>query len=452
MKKWKMIYAVLFFGICLIPSVGLLFGGSEESTENRDLSELPKLQTEEGWNSGYLEQLGDYFQEHFAYRNELVTANALLNGRVFGVSTASGVIQGTDGWLYYMDSLEDYQRTNPMSERSLFNVAHSLALMQDYVEKKDCAFVFTVAPNKNTLYGEHMPYYYQIKTENPGNLERLEGYLEEEQVSYADLWETLSGWEEVLYHRRDSHWNNKGASIAADCILDTLGKLYISYTDGDYEVRKDFIGDLDEMLYPKALTPEEEIYYAKPFTYSYVEEVESNFAPRISTVSSLGSGSLVMYRDSFGNALLPYMAQAYGNAYFSRGIPYQLTDLDTHLADTVVVERAERFLPDMAGDPPVMPGPLVIVSGEDQPLDPEMLESLEVSSQGLYTKISGTIPKEALNVRSKIYVKVDGNMAYEAFPVTWDNGEEGFVLYLESGKFSGLENQIEVYIKEDIKG
>ena len=55
-----------------------------------------------------------------------------------------------------------------------------------------------------------------------------------------------------------------------------------------------------------------------------VEEISSNFDPRITTVNPVKEGSLVMYRDSFGNALLPYMADAYANAYFSRGIPYQL--------------------------------------------------------------------------------------------------------------------------------
>ncbi|MDO5422244.1 MAG: hypothetical protein Q4F41_00785 [Eubacteriales bacterium] len=446
MKRWKIVYGILFFAVCLVPSVGLLFGGSGESAENRDLADLPQLVTEDGWNQAFLTQAGEYFQEHFAFRNELVTANALLMGKGFGVSAASGVIEGTDGWLYYKDSLEDFQRTNPMSERSLFNVAHSLALMQDYAEKRGCSFVFTVAPNKNTLYGKNMPYYYQVTTDNQKNLEGLQKYLTEEQVNYVDLWQAFSEQEEVLYHKRDSHWNNKGASLAADQILDALSKLHISYTNGDYEVRTDFIGDLDEMLYPKAPTPEEEIYYAKPFSYSYVEEVESNFEPRISTVNAVASGSLVMYRDSFGNALLPFLAEAFGNAYFSRGVPYQMTDLDTCLADTVIVERAERFLPEMAENPPVMPGPLVIVPGEAAKLDADGLTEVEVVNQGLYTKISGTLNLAELDTRARIAVQVDGGMAYEAFPVTWESGEEGFVLYLESGKFSGAANQIEVFV------
>ena len=260
-----------------------------------------------------------------------------------------------------------------------------------------------------------------------------------------DLKSVFQEQEEVLYHKRDSHWNNKGASLAADAMLDALGKLHISYTNDDYEIRKDFIGDLDKMLYPEALTPEEEIYYEKGFSWSYVEEVESNFAPRISTTGSLASGSLVMYRDSFGNALLPFLAGAYGKAYFSRGIPYQLSDLDACQADTVIVERAERFLPEMAQNPPVMEGPLAIVPKTAQVLEPEELKNMTCSTQGMYTKLSGTIDSEKLEETSRIYVR-NGMMAYEAFPVTNADGTEGFVLYVENG--TGLADGIRICISQ----
>ena len=176
MKKWNIFYIILFFAICLVPSLGMLVTDPEVSAENRELASFPSLRTEEGWNSQWLPQAGDYFQEHFAFRNELVTANALLNGKILGVSTAEGVIQGTDNWLYYKDSLEDYQGTNLLSDRSLFNIAHSLSMMQEYLEGKGVKFLFTVAPNKNSLYGEHMPYYYQQKV------------TEEIRDGSADLW------------------------------------------------------------------------------------------------------------------------------------------------------------------------------------------------------------------------------------------------------------------------
>lgn len=98
MKKGKLIYSVLFFAVCLCPSVGMLIAKPETSSENRQLSEFPTLKTEEGkWNVEWLSQAGDYFQEHFAFRNELVTGNALLHGKLLETSTADGVIQGKNG-------------------------------------------------------------------------------------------------------------------------------------------------------------------------------------------------------------------------------------------------------------------------------------------------------------------------------------------------------------------
>ena len=49
--------------------------------------------------------------------------------------------------------------------------------------------------------------------------------------------------------------------MAAETLLSSLKKEHISYQDEPYTVKTDFTGDLDEMLYPLAVTPEEEIYY-----------------------------------------------------------------------------------------------------------------------------------------------------------------------------------------------
>ena len=262
MKKGKLIYSVLFFAVCLCPSVGMLIAKPETSSENRQLSEFPTLKTEEGkWNVEWLSQAGDYFQEHFAFRNELVTGNALLHGKLLETSTADGVIQGKNGWLYYKDSLDDYLGQNLLSDRSLYNIAHMLSMTQEALDEKDVKFLFTIAPNKNSLYGENMPYYDSLKITDETNRERLTKVLEQENVSYADLYQAFTDQDEVLYHARDSHWNNKGAALAADVLMTALNKEHDSYTDEPYEVRKDYTGDLDTMLYPLATTADDEVYY-----------------------------------------------------------------------------------------------------------------------------------------------------------------------------------------------
>ena len=223
MKKFiRIFYSVIFFGACLLPFAAMPFAGEETSLENRELASFPSLTTEEGINTEFLSEAGAYFQDHFAFRSKLVTANALLRGKLLGVSAEDGVIQGTDGWLYYSDSLDDYQGKNLLSGRSLFNIAHSTAMVQADLEAQNIRFLFTVAANKNSLYGEHMPYYDSLVITEENNLARLEPLLEKEGVNYLDLKTVFQNQDEVLYHKRDSHWNNKGAALAADEILAAL--------------------------------------------------------------------------------------------------------------------------------------------------------------------------------------------------------------------------------------
>nr|WP_303243054.1 hypothetical protein [uncultured Blautia sp.] len=455
MKKGKLIYCILFFAICLCPSLGMLVTKQETSSENRQLSEFPSPKTEEGKiNVEWLSQAGDYFQEHFAFRNELVTGNALLHGRLLETSTADGVIQGKNGWLYYKDSLDDYLGQDLLSDRSLFNIAHMLSMTQQALEEKGVNFLFTIAPNKNSLYGDNMPYYDKLKVSDQTNRENLEGWLKTEKVAYADLYQALMEEDEVLYHARDSHWNNKGAVLAADVLMDALGKDHDSYEGESYTVRRDYTGDLDTMLYPLASTADDEIYYDKETTYATVEEIQSNFDPRITTVNPVKEGSLVMYRDSFGNALLPYMADAYANAYFSRGIPYQLMDVETHSADTVIIERAERFLPEMSQFPPVLTAKEISLTENEELQGSDGAVDVKIKPQGMTAQLSGRIKEGLLDTDSRIYLKVNGSV-YEAFPMDVKLEENlddnGFCLYLPSELVAADGNDVEILIEKDNK-
>ena len=455
MKKGKLIYCILFFAICLCPSLGMLVTKQETSSENRQLSEFPSPKTEEGKiNVEWLSQAGDYFQEHFAFRNELVTGNALLHGRLLETSTADGVIQGKNGWLYYKDSLDDYLGQDLLSDRSLFNIAHMLSMTQQALEEKGVNFLFTIAPNKNSLYGDNMPYYDKLKVSDQTNRENLESWLKTEKVAYADLYQALMEEDEVLYHARDSHWNNKGAALAADVLMDALGKDHDSYEGESYTVRRDYTGDLDTMLYPLASTADDEIYYDKETTYATVEEIQSNFDPRITTVNPVKEGSLVMYRDSFGNALLPYMADAYANAYFSRGIPYQLMDVETHSADTVIIERAERFLPEMSQFPPVLTAKEISLTEDQELQGSDGAVDVKIKPQGMTAQLSGRIKEGLLDTDSRIYLKVNGSV-YEAFPmdvkVEENLDDNGFCLYLPSELVAADGNDVEILIEKDNK-
>ena len=444
------LYIIIFLLLCLIPSAGLLFG-AEGAREKEDSAKFPSLQKDGGAvNERYLQQAGDWFQDHFALRQQLVTANAKLRAGLFQESAAEGVILGTDGWLYYRDSLADYQGTDLLSDRALYDIAHTAAMTQDYLSLLGINYLFALAPNKATVYPEHMPYYLKQKASDESNRQRLMKYMQEEGVSYADLSGRLvkaaqSGEERALpalYHKRDSHWTAEGAAFAADEILTQLGVPHRDYSKADYSIRTDFTGDLEQMLYPAAPEPEEEVSFEPAPSYGYPEEVESTFDFFIHTVSGGEGESLVMYRDSFGNAILPFMAEAFGTAYFTRGTPYTLTDLYTNEASDAVFLRAERFLPEIAALPPVLEAfPSSEITGEEEGVtetDASLSCAVE-DANPYYSRIEGILLTEPAS-GERIFVDPGDGYFYEAMPVHRADGREGFVMYLPQEKLLEMEN------------
>ena len=113
MQHRSKLFIAAFLILCTLP-LWSLFAASknEDNAENRRLAAAPQLMTDQGLNIRFLPDAGAWFEDHFGLRERMVTGNALLRSRLFGVSSADGVIDGTDGWLYYTDSLSDYQRTN----------------------------------------------------------------------------------------------------------------------------------------------------------------------------------------------------------------------------------------------------------------------------------------------------------------------------------------------------
>jgi hypothetical protein len=306
-----------------------------------------------------------------------------LRVATLGVSPTNDVIVGreTSGedWLYYQGTANDYLGSNLMSDDELLKAANNLAKMQSTAETNGAKFLFVIAPNKNSIYPENMPSNY-LETEAATNSERLMPYLEAKNVNYLNLFEVLRKAKEdaaananantnatasaseqdtqnLLYFKTDSHWNNKGALIASNAICETLG---IEPLDNPSEwiSRTDHLGELESMLYPTASALEADSYYGgindednlTGVSWSYTNNVQSTFDETITT-SGMGTASMLVYRDSFCNALLPYLATQSSEAYFSRLVPYDTELISKLNPDYVIVERAERHLNFFADKP-----------------------------------------------------------------------------------------------------
>lgn len=457
---------VVFLAVALVavalPSVGMLWARTDATTENRELAPAPTLVSEDGSpNVNFLADAGDYFNDHFAYRNNLVALNAYLRAAL-GSPATDQVVVGTDGWLYYAGTLNDYLGRSRLSERSLANIAHNLKLVQGYVESKGATFAFTIAPNKNTLYDQNMPFYY-VRSPYPSNAERLVPLLEQAGVNYVNLFEVVPWQDETMYLKRDTHWDNRGALLAARAILQQLGRVDLLADMSSAEVRDDFVGDLQTMLYPDVNRTEPNYYYAgyhelegSDDAVKWAYEEGADVTDNQVTTRGAGQGNLLMFRDSFGNALLPFFAASFEKATFSKLVPYNLPALVKAEASAVVIERAERHLADLATDPPFLPNPaLKLQNGIPEGMR-QVEATYEFQLDGSYWTVRGTVDQQ-LDAESQLYLSVEQPGAdpvfYNPFWTSIADEEDivqadnGFLAYLPSSVVDLDSATVKVYVK-----
>ena len=445
----KKVLPLLFTALCmillLIPSVGMIFAPSNEAIGNERLSDPPSFTSEDGSvNLDYFTSLGEYFSKHFALRKTAIDADAKVMSGVFGTSNVDTVTVGTDGWLYYTSSLNDYLGKNTMTSREVSDLVHNLDMIRRYAASKGVDFLFTVAPNKNTLYPEHMPYYTGVKAGAVHNRDLVNAALADSDVPYVNLFDVFTQQDEVLYFKRDSHWTNKGALLAYNTVMDALGKSHDDYSAAEVSRRKDFTGDLAKMIYPAGYEQEYNDYYGAEDTYSYVTDTGSVEDTLITTKNTNASGSLYMYRDSFGNALLPFFASAYGDATFSKGFTALLEqELDTYRPDVYVIELVERNLDWIVTRPPVFPSQQMSFFKTSETRDEAVTAEIKpCDASPAYTQISGTVDTALLEDGDVIYVSVTdstGNTtAYECYGTrAEEEGKSGYLAYTHAETYAG---------------
>lgn len=359
MKLIKILYTAL---ICLVLSLPLLLlpFAKETSAEKRELSQFPSVMGENGVNVDFFAELDTYLAEHFPFRSEIISANNLLKAKLFGVSDEDQVVVGKEDWLFFSQTLPDYYGENIMTDAELQQIVTTLSLMEEYVTQSGAAFVFAIAPNKNTIYAAYMPSYCK-PTEERTNLDRLTALLQE-KTYFADLQALLSGAQEQVYHARDSHWNNLGALIAWRQMQTVAGKANDLFDGAEYSWNQNWRGDLEDMIYPAFSFTDWQADFDVDWTYEITSNFRSEEDILITTENGSGEGSLLMFRDSFGNSLLPFFAQSYQSAVFSRAVPYDLREIDAY--DTVILEIVERNLSNLIRTAPVMLAPTRQLQGQ----------------------------------------------------------------------------------------
>lgn len=340
-------FLVLTLALMVSASVTMLFIKQDGSAEKRTLAAFPRLMTEAGLNLSFPSQFEDWLNDHVGLRMFWQQQYARLNGAM-GASANESVVVGKDGWLYFDSTVSDYTGVDALNENELMRVKYALELIDKLLDKP---FFVMFAPNKSSVYPEYMPDRYPRAQEL-----RASQWLNQNcSVQMIDAESALTG--EGLYFRTDTHWNEKGARIAAGLIIDRLNaELGLSAVkpdpDADCEPAP-YAGDLGVMLYPNDPPEDHHLVYADGGQrYEYEGRYRTQEDMTITTSGGEADVRLLMLRDSFTNALIEPLSNALGDVQYRRAMPLPLSDAEEY--DAVLLEMVERRIRELLGKAPVI--------------------------------------------------------------------------------------------------
>lgn len=352
-KKSAMVWLCLFALLFILPPLTWpllkpLFSG--ENRENRNLAEKPAL-TSENFES-FPAEYEAYYNDALPFRNQLIRLNNTLQYFLFRQQDINGVAIGRDGWLFYCSE----EAGNPVnqslgcwhfSEEELQTMAESMQTTKDSLAERGIEFVLFIPPNKETIYMEKLPSYYEQQDEYTAT-DQLTDYLRAHtDVTVVYPKEELLVYkakhpDRQLYLKLDSHWNNLGAYIGTRSLAKALGiEMPAPEELAMKEIQKN-TGDLATVMNAAVtdVDTDYELFGISPYTAEKLkEDAESEL---VYTAPGADRRHVFVARDSYSIALAPIFAAQFEKSTFVHHTLYSQDKVLASDADIYVLEIVER--------------------------------------------------------------------------------------------------------------
>jgi len=289
--------------------------------------------------------------DHLALRTAAITGRSRLLTAI-GETGSQQVVAGKDGFLFFAETLPDFQGGG-MADEETTALAEKLLALRQALAAEGRELIVLIAPNKNAIYPEMMPVHI-LPAETDG-LARVNAALAEAGLNVLDARAILLAGKAqgLLYFRGDSHWNARGARLVYQELMNMTGTSAPAYAEAP--LREGQAGDLTLLCQPGTSPMEADAEPELRRVYRTQRPMRSLNDARIQTSCETTSLSMLVVRDSFGAGLFPYLANTAGKLVFSRSDEDVARQAATADADWVVVEVVQRNLRDWLRDGALIP-------------------------------------------------------------------------------------------------
>jgi len=216
-------FTLLLFTPLLVQVFVYSSQGEDVLQENRVLAKVPSLPRSFSDVLNYPGKFEAFYRDNFGLRAPLLSIATTLK-LVSGITANSVSLSGKESWIFLnrLTLAKRLQQTPPLTEYELDLFAAAMNNVNNRLSSKGITFVHFAAPEKESIYPEHLPP--SINLVGPTPLDQInkalagsDAYIDMKKIL---LEEKASRPDRVLYHEIDTHWNCWGAYIGYRAVVD----------------------------------------------------------------------------------------------------------------------------------------------------------------------------------------------------------------------------------------
>lgn len=278
------------------------------------------------------------FTNSLCLRMNMITFNsnltATLSNNMYLESTQ--VLAGKNLWLFYKTEgdglpLDDYRGMHLFTQEELDMAVDNLTTTRDYFESQGIEFIATCIPNKEMIYEEYMPDTI-VKVGDLTRGRQLSEYIQSHSdICFVYPMDALLSAKEnhQIYYRTDTHWNQVGAFVGLQELLDAKYNIRDSLDLDSFGFAADhFEGDLE-------LIANVVDRYGKNDFYAFLLDKANPLVVQDKVALFIG--------DSFSENL-SYVAKGYfSESYRTHIDDFTMSMIDEYHPDVIIWETVERY-------------------------------------------------------------------------------------------------------------
>ena len=344
-----------------------------------------------------------FFSDRFPLRLQMVALSNLVKWKVFGVSGSDKVLVGKDDWLFYLDGGNtEFLRHDKMEIDKLKIFVSMFESRRAWLARHHIKYLLVFVPCKCEMYRDKVPERFKIQNGLSMQDQLVEALRRYSGVQVIDLRQHILSEKKrlgmPLYLESDSHWNQLGAFVAYQSVVDYLAKIFPAIKPVNWgDVKIAFVqqcgGDLAGMLGLRDQTSETAIRVENEHrTWALsanpappdLDNPTQFFHPFATEVPDVHLPKAYFIRDSFTINMQPFLSEHFRRAFYHWNY-FRKAD-DDFLPEEILKEKPDIVIQEMAENliaRDVIPNPNQL---ETTSPDPFCLSSNAVLSEKIKTE------------------------------------------------------------------